>query len=150
MRDKETGLTLKQLAFAKAYALDSNAGRAYLTAGYKSAGNERIQGYKLLQDDRILEVIAQSKAKIAIKADITRDEVLEHIKYGINKSTERNNLTALRGFIELAARMGGMLTDNVNTADITEQRNLRAEEKAEAQRIASIRLNEFAANKRVG
>lgn len=140
MRDKETGLTTKQMAFAKAYALDSNAGRAYTAAGYKSNGNERIQGYKLLQNNKILAIIAKEKAKVAVKSELTREIALEHIEYGITQAKERNNLPALARFTELECRTLGMLTDNINTTDTQRQRELDDKQKAEAEEIAKIRL----------
>lgn len=143
MRDKETSLTIKQLAFAKAYALDSNAGRAYTAAGYKSNGNERIQGYKLLQNDKILAIIGQEKAKVAIKSELTREKALADIEYGIEKAKERNNLPALARFTELECRTLGMLTDNLNTTDTQRQRELDEKQTQEAGEIAKIRLREL-------
>lgn len=141
MKDKETGLTIKQTAFAKTYAIDSNAGKAYLAAGYKSNGNERIHGYKLLQNDRILAVIAQEKAKTAIKSELTRKQVLEHIKFGMEQAMERKHLPSIARFAELEARTLGMLTDNINTTDITRQKELDEKQKAEAAELARLRLS---------
>lgn len=146
MKDKN-GLTIKQTAFAKAYALDSNAGRAYLAAGYKATGNERIHGYKLLQDSRILTIIEQEKAKMAIKSDITAenithavadiafDDIKTETGYQFNVNTS-NRLKAL----ELLSRINGMLKDNVNITDTQRQRELDAQESEEAAELARLRL----------
>lgn len=142
MRDKITNLTIRQTAFAKAYAIDSNAGKAYLAAGYKSAGNERIHGYKLLQNDRILAVIAKEKAKTVVKSELTREKVLEHIETGMKHALERKNLPAIARFAELEARTLGMLTDNVTTTDLTRQKELDEKQKAEAAELARLRLRD--------
>lgn len=140
MRDKETGLTTKQMAFAKAYALDSNAGRAYLAAGYKSNKVVRMSGYRLLQNNKILAVIGQEKTKVAVKSELTREKALADIEYGIQKAKERNNLPALARFTELECRTLGMLTDNLNTTDTQHQRELDVKEEKECQEIARERL----------
>lgn len=141
MKDKQTGLTIKQTAFAKAYAIDSDAGKAYLTAGYKRNGYERQSGYKLLQNDRILAIIAKEKAKTVVKSELTREKVLQHIEDGMTEALDRKNLPAIARFAELEARTLGMLTDNINTTDLTRQKELDEKEKAEASELARLRLS---------
>lgn len=140
MKDKETGLTTKQTAFAKAYAIDSDAGKAYLAAGYKNNGYERMSGYKLLQNDKILAIIAQEKAKTVVKSELTREKVLQHIEQGMKEALFRKNLPAIARFAELEARTLGMLTDNINTTDLTRRKELDEKEKAEAAELARLRL----------
>jgi len=91
-------------------------------------------------------VIAKAKAalvvKTGIKSDLTRAKVLGHIKYGMSVAMARNNLPAIARFAELEARTLGMLTDNVNTTDLTRQKELDAKQKAEAAELARLRLGE--------
>jgi len=143
MRDKETGLTERQLAFAKAYAIEPNAAKAYLAAGYKSPKNARMHGYHLLQNEKVLAVIKAEQDKNAIKCELSRHEIIESIKHGMAEARRRGTLTALARFTELGARHLGMLTDNVSTIDVVKQRELDDKEKVEAAEIAKIRLRKI-------
>lgn len=143
MRDKETGLTTRQLAFSKYYAREPNAGKAYLAAGYKSSKHAHIHGYKLLQNNKILAVIKREKEKTAIKCELSRAEMITHIKYGLEESERRNNLSALARFTELGCRTVGMLKDNVNVTDVVAQQQLEKAEAAEVVEIGKVRVNQF-------
>ena len=92
----------------------------------------------------MLAVIKQEKAKIAekqaIKADLTEQDVLDNIAYGVRVCKERNNMTALARYVEMQGRYLAMFTENINSTDTQRQRELDAEEQAEASELARLRL----------
>ena len=152
MRDKLTGLTEKQLAFCKEFAVDSKAGRAYLAVGYKctNEGLARILAYKLLQKDTILAVIKAEKAKLvektSIKQDISIESVLADLRIAKDACLDdagkllKHCVTAFLKCIELEGKYLAMWTENINTTDTQRQRELNAAEQAEASELARLRL----------
>ncbi len=147
MKDAETGLTPKQTAFVQHYISDSkyNATDAARKAGYK--GNEStltVVASENLAKPNIKAQIAKHFEKIAQKVDVTVEFVVSKLLSGLQLAEQKSNVLAMARFLELLGRYLAMFTDNINSADITKQRELEADEVAEAKRIATIRLAEFA------
>lgn len=147
MKDKETGLTPKQTAFIAYYCGESkyNAVDAARKAGYK--GNENTLNQMAMQNlhkPTIKAQIHKHFEKIAKKTDVTVDFVVSKLLSGLQLAEERKNTNAMARFLELLGRYLAMFTDNVTSTDLTRQKELEAAEAEEAERIANIRLNDFA------
>lgn len=150
MRDRKTGLTTKQLSFADKFIICGNATEAYKQSQYSqkmSDNSKRICAYKLLQNPLILDYIeaklAEKAKKDQIKADITRDELIQELRSGLQLAKDKGSLSNIARFCELLGRAGAHFTDNVNTNDIQRQRELDAMEAAEADKLANIRLDQI-------
>lgn len=72
-------LNPKRMAFATEFLKDRNATQAAIRAGYspKTAG---VQGHELLKIPEIAELIAQETAKLAHKASITAEDVINGLR----------------------------------------------------------------------
>jgi hypothetical protein len=151
MKDKETGLTLKTLQAVDKYLQQvyelKNTNYTFPQALRDSGYTDRYihsYGSKIWQNIGVQSKINTFKQESDKKAQITVTEVLNSIEYGVQKCKECNNFAALARFVEMQGRYLAMFTDNINSADITKQRELEAEEKKEAAEIATIRLHQFA------
>jgi len=146
MKDKETKLTGKQIAFIEHYTGDSffNATDAARKAGYKGNSNTLGQmGDENLKKPKIKAVIAQKQAELVEIADITRQECIDNARWLIKYGKENNRSTAFAQGNDQLCKIAGIFTENLNTTDTQRQRELDEREKLEAERIASIRLQEF-------
>ena len=72
-------LNPKQQAFVREYLVDFNATQAAIRAGYspKTAG---VQGHELLKKPEISEEVDRGRARLASKAAITAEEVINGLK----------------------------------------------------------------------
>ena len=150
MRDKETGLTTKQLKFAQLVAQGKKDVVAYQESGYsiKCTNHScRVNAYKLLHNPKILLVIEQLKAKVKQSIELTNtlttQKVLETLAYGVKICKERGNMTALARYVEMQGRYMGMFKDNVNVTDVVAQKQLESAEAAEVVEIGKVRVNQF-------
>ena len=142
MRD-ENGLTFKQAAFVQHYTSDcyGNATQAAIKSGYSRHSANAI-GLENLEKPQIKATITARLAEIKANSEITKEEMIESIKFGLKTAKDRNNMVAYARFAELGCRTLGMLTDNINTTDTQRQLELDAEEKAEAAEFARWRLSQ--------
>jgi|DEB0MinimDraft_6_1074348.scaffolds.fasta_scaffold96909_2 hypothetical protein len=96
--------------FCQNYILHQNASRAAKDAGYSEASAHN-QGYRLLQDPRILERIEELKAGITTDIDVI-DEIEKQYEVARNAG---NGTTALKA-LELLSRVRG---NNSDAEDMT-------------------------------
>lgn len=153
MRDKETGLTHKELSLADAYLGNGfHELKAYESSKYSqncTIVTKRANTTKILKKPHIVAYIARKLDKIAEKAEITAKSIAEEIsdiafgRITANIGVQGNITNKLRA-LELLGRYKAMFTDNLNTTDTQRQHELDEKAKAEATRIASIRLKEMA------
>lgn len=68
-------LNPQQERFAQEYAVDLNATRAAIRAGY-SADCAHVQGSRLLSDDKVSERVDELKNKIAKRLDVTTERIV--------------------------------------------------------------------------
>ena len=68
-------LNPQQERFAQEYAIDLNATRAAIRAGY-SADCAHVQGSRLLSDDKVSERVDELKNKILKRLDITTERIV--------------------------------------------------------------------------
>ncbi len=78
MTPKQKPLKPKQERFAREYAIDQNASRAAIEAGY-AANSARITGCRLLTKDNIKAFIDKLLEEQSKRTDITADKVLTEI-----------------------------------------------------------------------
>ena len=69
----------RQERFALEYLIDSNATQAAIRAGY-SKRTAKVTGCRLLTNVNVAGAIAESKARIADRAELTAQRVLEEIR----------------------------------------------------------------------
>jgi len=151
MRDKETGLTHKELSLADEYLNNGfNELKAYESSEYSQNCTivcKRANTTKILKKPHIAAYIqtkiAEKKASsIASRKDRQRfwTKVVNGALEGI-KITMGDRLKAS----ELLGRSEADFTDNINQTDTQRQRELDEKQKVEAGEIAKIRLREFKA-----
>ena len=112
---------------------------ALLAVGYKKSYAE--QRSKLVLDnilvkEAIRRIQANSKANTAITVEKVQLDLLDVQA----RSKESNDRSAELRAIELLGKTIAAFTDNLNTADISKQQELTEQERAEALKIAEIRL----------
>lgn len=71
-------LTPKQQRFVEEYLIDLNATQAAIRAGY-SAKTADQQGHQLLKKTLVAEAVAEARAKLSERAEITQDMVLREL-----------------------------------------------------------------------
>lgn len=71
-------LTAKQQRFVEEYLIDLNATQAAIRAGY-SAKTAEQQGHQLLKKTLVAEAVAEARAKLSERAEITQDMVLREL-----------------------------------------------------------------------
>lgn len=97
MAKKGQQLTVKQLAFVRAYAINGgNATQAALTAGYSKKTACYI-GHQQLQKTLIIAEITKSAAKIAAKHDITLGEIIQTARAVRDRSLQAEAVTDADG-----------------------------------------------------
>lgn len=79
MTEVHKGITDKQWRFIEEYLTDNNATQAALRAGYSKKG-ATTSALRLLSYDYIAKIIAERKAEIAAKHDITRGEIIKGLR----------------------------------------------------------------------
>lgn len=138
-------LTGKQQALIDHYCTDAeqNGCKAFGMAGYSTKGKKwRINAQKVLSKDYIKRAIAEKLAVIRAKSEDAMKFIRkEHLRFAILCELKGDMVNATRN-LEGFARTHAGYTDNINTADTTKQRELSDKEKAEARRLAHIRLQE--------
>jgi phage terminase small subunit len=73
------GLTQKQARFCAEYAIDSNATRAAMAAGY-SKSSARVIGSQLLQIPAVKAEVRRLELEILGRLELTADSVKEQIR----------------------------------------------------------------------
>ncbi len=74
IKSETTGLSSKRVRFVQEYLIDPNATQAALKAGY-SPNSARVQGHRLLRDDKVAAAVVAGQARIAKAAEITQERV---------------------------------------------------------------------------
>ena len=69
-------LTDKQAAFVNEYAIDFCAKQSAIRSGYSPKTAEQ-QGWQLLQNPLVIEALAAKRSELAVRTELTRDEVIE-------------------------------------------------------------------------
>ncbi|MGS7841844.1 terminase small subunit [Stenotrophomonas forensis] len=77
--NKAVGLTPKQLRFVSEYLKDHNGTRAAIRTGY-SAKTAKQQGSRLLTDPRIQAAVRAGQKKVAKKAEVTVDSLMDELE----------------------------------------------------------------------
>jgi len=106
-------LTAKQAAFVDEYLKDNNATQAAIRAGYSAKTANNIVG-RLLVNAGISAALAVRRAEIAKKTELTVQQVLDDLDYGIKIARQKQDLAAIARLSELRGRYLSMFTDNVN------------------------------------
>jgi hypothetical protein len=94
--------------------------KALLSVGYSKNYSEHC-GLKIFDNDRFKQILAQLQAKIDIKTDFTVEFVRQEMVNLLNAAKTKDDLTNVKGAVELMARHKSMLTDNVKTDNTTRQ-----------------------------
>lgn len=71
-------MTPKQAIFVAEYLIDSNATRAAIASGFAASG-AHVQGARLLKNAKVAAAIADGRARLAEKLEITAERVLQEI-----------------------------------------------------------------------
>lgn len=79
LRDKESGLTERELLFCQQYLVLFNASKAAKSAGY-SANSAGDIGHELLKRPKIQAFLSRQVKKTADKLEITRERILEEYR----------------------------------------------------------------------
>lgn len=151
MRDKETGLTDKELSLADAYInCDFNAIPAWEHSKYSqncTKTTKRINAYKILRKPHVLAYIKQLKQKnsekVEILADITRQECIDNARWLVKYGRNNDKPTPFAQGNDQLCKIAGIYTENINQTDTQRQRELDEKQVQEAEAIARIRLREF-------
>lgn len=138
-------LTAKQQAIRVEYPKDWNKTQAAIRAGYSSKwANKNLPQ---IYTEELEAAIKRDKIKISKQADVEIAEIIEKLRLlaQLDTTEEGQYRTVNNGDIlkacELLGRYKQMWKDVILT-DTTKQRELTDKEKAEARRIADIRLQE--------
>lgn len=107
-------LTAKMQLFASEFLIDGNATEAAIRAGYSSKRAAQ-QGYRLMQDERVLTAIKAGQAAIAKRNELTIDDILEELEEARKIAKEEG-----KGAPMVAASMGkakllGLIVDKAET-----------------------------------
>lgn len=129
-------MNYQRKCFLKHYLGDAyfNATEAAKKAGY-SEKTAYSQGQRLLKAVEIKKLIEKA-------VDVSEGFIKEKLLLGLTLAESKKNTTAMARFLELMCRTKGMLTDNINTTDLTRQKELDEREKAEAAELARLRLGD--------
>ena len=111
-KKNKKGLTNKQEKFCDEYMIDLNATQAAMRAGYSNkTANE--QGAQLLAKLSIKARIQELSNKIAVKTEITQEEVIESLKTARTGAEEAKQFSAAIRATELLGKHLGMFTDRI-------------------------------------
>ena len=109
-------LTAKRQAFCREYIIDLNASAAARRAGYSTRTAEQ-QGYQLLQHSSVQTGIQSLMDERIERTAVDADYVVQHLKHEVENARSDSARVAALG---LLARHLGMLTDKVQTEDVTQ------------------------------
>jgi hypothetical protein len=122
----------------------------YLTNGLNKVDALKSLGYKPLYAERgglrlfdnvcVKAEIARMQALTAIKSGITAEKIQLGLEALRLKAEAKGDLSTAARCYELLGKSIAMFTDNINQTDVVRQAELNAEQEAEVQRIATIRL----------
>lgn len=120
-----------------------NKTRAMVDAGYSAKYADTGQAHRIVFGNvRVKAAIAEKIAEISKKIDVTVEFIVEKLLTGLQLAEQKQDLVAIARFSELLGRYKAMFTDKYQD-DSGQQRELSELEKAEARRIAGIRLKEM-------
>lgn len=124
-------------AFAQACAQGASKAEAYRKAGYKTKTVEAASAnaIRLLKNDKVASRVAELQREAAMKADITREWLLEQGKAiltaAMNDSSHAASVAALK-------ELGVLSGERVEKSDNTQRHNLGNMSDDELKRIAGL------------
>ena len=134
MTDKP--LTNKHQAFCREYVIDSNGKQAAIRAGY-APKNAVITASKYLTISKVKQEIARLQAEIREEVGYTVAQCQQELDEARLLALQHNQPSAAVSAITTKARLFGMLTDNLNTANTQTADPLTPEEQELYARLAA-------------
>jgi hypothetical protein len=101
--------------------------KALISVGYSTNYAEH-SGLKLFDNVRFKAILAQLQAKIDIKTDYTVEFVRQEMVNLLNAAKTKDDLTNVKGALELLGKHKAMFTDNVNSNKDLQPESLTEEE----------------------
>jgi len=139
--NKDKPLTIKQQKYADDYIVTGNSTMAAKNAGYKGNYNTlRAIASENLTKPNVKAYIERKKAEIAEKNEITVQTQLNKLETIHRLALADKDYNASISAIREQDKLCGLITDKVQTQDITAVKELTEQEQAEAARLARIRL----------
>lgn len=119
-------LTPKQQRFVEEYLIDMNATQAAIRAGYSEKG-AHVRGAELLSNRKVADYVAEARANLSKRVEVTQEEVIEGLRQNIRRASEAEAVTDKDGNqigivyqgnvvnkgLELLGKHLGMFTDKV-------------------------------------
>jgi len=137
----------KAKAIAAEYILNGfDKRKALLKCGYSESYINTSRGLAIFNNEWVKSEIDRQQAKIELKTDFTVEYVRKEMIALLEDCKAAEDRTNRKGAVELMARHKSMLSDNLNTTDVSKQAELAKmsdEEREELKRIANIRLTEM-------
>lgn len=139
-------LTPKQDSFCVHYTTIgaetfSNGTKSAIAAGYSEKG-AYVRGSELLRNRKVLERISELHTENMQRNMITVDKVLADLEHDKLMARKAGQYAVAKECSVAQGKYLAMFTDNTNVTDTIRQRELDAEEQAEASELARIRLSE--------
>ena len=136
IRHKETVETLAHNYCTNGF----NKARAMIDAGFAESYAMSGRGQEVYKKTQVKAAILTKMEEIRGKSEDKIEHIRKLHEAGVALSLEKGDLVNFTRNVEGLGRTYGSYTDNINTADTTEQRKLSEKEELEARRIASIML----------
>jgi phage terminase small subunit len=139
-------LTPKQDAFAVHYTTIgaetfSNGTKSAIAAGYSEKG-AYVRGSELLRSRKVLDRICELHKENMQRNMITVDKVLADLEHDKLMARKAGQYGVAKGCTELQGKYLAMFTDNTNVTDTVKQREMDEKERAEANRLGVLLLND--------
>ena len=123
----------KQRRFVDEYLIDMNATQAAIRAGY-SQDTAYSQGQRLLKHVEVAALVSEGKARLAQKAGVTQEWVVERLKTVAQRCIDEEfNPAGANGALNLLGKHLGLFTDKV---EVSLDEGLSARLQAAAQRAS--------------
>ncbi len=110
-------LTPKQRRFCEQFMLLPTKKEAVIAAGY-SGKHPTVTAAKLWKNPEVQEYIAKLEAEAAERNNINQDELIERLRENYASAKEAKQYNACNRAIELEAKMGGLLKDQVHVTSL--------------------------------
>ncbi len=108
--DKAVGLTPKQQRFVQEYLQDHNGTQAAIRTGY-SAKTAKQQGSRLLADPRIQAAVRAGQKKVAKKAEVTVDSLMDELEQARKLALKEKQASAAVTATMGKGKLAGLLVE---------------------------------------
>lgn len=103
-------LTPKQQRFVQEYLQDHNGAQAAIRAGY-SESTARQQGSRLLTDPRVLAAVRAGQKKVAKKAEVTVDSLMDELEQARKLALKEKQASAAVTATMGKGKLAGLLVE---------------------------------------